>query len=75
MDDDRIAEIRRFNRAFARWLGLFDEHYSRESRTPARHHPKFIVDYAVAMCRYEGIKPYLDKSFVSEAFKHLYTTH
>lgn len=35
MDDDRIAEIRRFNRAFARWLGLFDEHYSKTPFSPA----------------------------------------
>jgi DNA-binding MarR family transcriptional regulator/GNAT superfamily N-acetyltransferase len=35
MTDDRIAEIRRFNRAFARWLGLFDEHYSKLEYSPA----------------------------------------
>ncbi|HEV2513650.1 MAG TPA: helix-turn-helix domain-containing GNAT family N-acetyltransferase [Devosia sp.] len=35
MDDQHIAEIRRFNRAFARWLGLFDEHYSRTDYSPA----------------------------------------
>ncbi len=35
MDDQQIAEIRRFNRAFARWLGLFDEHYSRTDYSPA----------------------------------------
>lgn len=35
MDDSQIAEIRRFNRAFARWLGLFDEHYSRTDYSPA----------------------------------------
>ena len=31
----QIAEIRRFNRAFARWLGLFDEHYSKTDYSPA----------------------------------------
>lgn len=35
MDDSQIAEIRRFNRAFARWLGLFDEHYSKTAYSPA----------------------------------------
>jgi len=35
MDETQIAEIRRFNRAFARWLGLFDEHYSKTERSPA----------------------------------------
>lgn len=35
MDDQQIAEIRRFNRAFARWLGLFDEHYSKTDHSPA----------------------------------------
>lgn len=36
MDDtDRIAEIRRFNRAFARWLRLFNEHYSKTEFSPA----------------------------------------
>lgn len=35
MDDSQIAEIRRFNRAFARWLGLFDEHYSKTDYSPA----------------------------------------
>jgi DNA-binding MarR family transcriptional regulator/N-acetylglutamate synthase-like GNAT family acetyltransferase len=35
MDATQIAEIRRFNRAFARWLGLFDEHYSRTDYSPA----------------------------------------
>jgi DNA-binding MarR family transcriptional regulator/ribosomal protein S18 acetylase RimI-like enzyme len=35
MDDTQIAEIRRFNRAFARWLGLFDEHYSKTDYSPA----------------------------------------
>lgn len=35
MDDDRIAEIRHFNRLFARWLGLFDEHYSMTDFSPA----------------------------------------
>jgi DNA-binding MarR family transcriptional regulator/ribosomal protein S18 acetylase RimI-like enzyme len=35
MDEKQIAEIRRFNRAFARWLGLFDEHYSRTDFSPA----------------------------------------
>lgn len=35
MAEMRIAEIRRFNRAFSRWLGLFDEHYSRTEFTPA----------------------------------------
>lgn len=35
MDGTRITEIRRFNRAFARWLGLFDEHYSKTDYSPA----------------------------------------
>lgn len=35
MDEMRIAEIRHFNRAFARWLGLFDEHYSKTGYSPA----------------------------------------
>ncbi len=35
MDALQIAEIRRFNRAFARWLGLFDEHYSKTDYSPA----------------------------------------
>jgi DNA-binding MarR family transcriptional regulator/GNAT superfamily N-acetyltransferase len=35
MDDDRIAEIRSFNRGFARWLRLFNEHYSRTAFSPA----------------------------------------
>ena len=35
MDETQIAEIRRFNRAFARWLGLFDEHYSKTDYSPA----------------------------------------
>lgn len=36
MDDtERIAEIRRFNRAFARWLRLFNEHYSKTEFSPA----------------------------------------
>lgn len=35
MGDTQIAEIRRFNRAFARWLGLFDEHYSKTDYSPA----------------------------------------
>lgn len=35
MDTDHVAHIRRFNRSFARWLGLFDEHYSRTQYSPA----------------------------------------
>lgn len=35
MDDNRITEIRRFNRAFARWLRLFNEHYSKTDFSPA----------------------------------------
>ncbi len=36
MDDTgHIAEIRRFNRAFARWLRLFNEHYSKTEFSPA----------------------------------------
>lgn len=44
--DDRIAEIRRFNRAFARWLGLFDEHYSRTDYSPAES--RLLYELAVA---------------------------
>ena len=43
---DRIAEIRRFNRAFARWLGLFDEHYSRTDYSPAES--RLLYELAVA---------------------------
>lgn len=34
-DSQRIAGIRRFNRAFARWLELFDEHHARSEFSPA----------------------------------------
>jgi DNA-binding MarR family transcriptional regulator/GNAT superfamily N-acetyltransferase len=44
--DDRIAEIRRFNRAFARWLGLFDEHYSRTDYSPAESRLFYELDAA-----------------------------
>lgn len=35
MEDDRVPAIRRFTRAFANWLGLFDEHYSETGFSPA----------------------------------------
>ena len=51
---------------------LAAHHYSRENRLRARHHPKFIVEYAIAMCRFEGVPPRLDKQLVDDAMRHLY---
>jgi DNA-binding MarR family transcriptional regulator/N-acetylglutamate synthase-like GNAT family acetyltransferase len=46
MTDPRISEIRRFNRAFARWLGLFDEFYSRSTWSPAEGRLFYEIDAA-----------------------------
>ena len=46
MDDDRIAEIRRFNRAFARWLGLFDEQIPAIREAVHRHGALIYLDGA-----------------------------
>ncbi|OEO31548.1 hypothetical protein VW23_015605 [Devosia insulae DS-56] len=75
MDDQQIAEIRRFNRAFARWLGLFDEHYSRTDYSPAES--RLFYELAAAghtnganLARSMGVDPaYLSRmlqKFVSE---------
>ena len=62
MNEDRIAEIRRFNRAFARWLGLFDEHYSRTDYSPAESRMLFELDAAghatsAELARSMGVDP------------------
>ena len=75
MDDDRISEIRRFNRAFARWLGLFDEHYSKTEYSPAES--RLLYELAAAgqtsgadLARIMGVDPaYLSRmlqKFVAE---------
>jgi DNA-binding MarR family transcriptional regulator/GNAT superfamily N-acetyltransferase len=75
MDDNRIAEIRRFNRAFARWLGLFDEHYSKTDYSPAES--RMLYELAAAghsngagLARAMGVDPaYLSRmlrKFVAE---------
>ena len=75
MDDSRIAEIRRFNRAFARWLGLFDEHYSKTDYSPAES--RMLYELAAAghsngagLARAMGVDPaYLSRmlrKFVAE---------
>ena len=46
MTDPRISEIRGFNRAFARWLGLFDEFYSASSYSPAEGRLFYEIDAA-----------------------------
>ncbi len=45
-DSDRIAEIRRFNRAFARWLQLFNDHYSKTEFSPAESRMLYELDAA-----------------------------
>ena len=62
MDETRIAEIRRFNRAFARWLGLFEEHYSRTSYSPAESRLLYELDAAghsnsATLARAMGVDP------------------
>jgi len=44
--DERISEIRRFNRAFARWLGLFDEFYTATQWSPAEGRLFYELDAA-----------------------------
>ena len=62
MDETRIAEIRRFNRAFARWLGLFDEHYSKTDYSPAESRLFYELSEAghtnsAALARAMGVDP------------------
>src|SRR5688572_9255648 len=63
MDDtDRIAEIRRFNRAFARWLRLFNEHYSKTEFSPAESRLFYELSAAghasaVDLARAMGVDP------------------
>ena len=75
MDDGHIAEIRCFNRAFARWLGLFDEHYSKTDYSPAES--RMLYELAAAghsngagLARAMGVDPaYLSRmlrKFVAE---------
>lgn len=54
---------------------LAAHHYSRENRLRARHHPKFIVEYTIAMCRFEGVPPRLDTKLVDDAMRHLYAAN
>ncbi len=60
--DDRISEVRRFNRAFARWLGLFDEHYSATGFSPAESRLFYELSAAghtsaAALARAMGVDP------------------
>lgn len=62
MTDDRIAQIRTFNRAFARWLGLFDEHYSATEFSPAESRMLYELaaagqSNAAALARAMGVDP------------------
>lgn len=63
MDDtERIAEIRRFNRAFARWLRLFNEHYSKTEFSPAESRLFYELSAAghasaVDLARAMGVDP------------------
>lgn len=62
MDETQIAEIRRFNRAFARWLGLFDEHYSKTDYSPAESRLLYELDAAghsnsATLARAMGVDP------------------
>lgn len=62
MDETRIGEIRRFNRAFARWLGLFEEHYSQTGYTPAESRLLYELDAAghsnsATLARAMGVDP------------------
>ena len=61
-DTDRIAEIRRFNRAFARWLRLFNEHYSKTEFSPAESRLFYELSAAghasaVDLARAMGVDP------------------
>jgi DNA-binding MarR family transcriptional regulator/GNAT superfamily N-acetyltransferase len=62
MTDDRIAQIRQFNRAFSRWLGLFDEHYSQTGYSPAESRLLYELDAAghsnsATLARAMGVDP------------------
>lgn len=62
MDETRIAQVRHFNRAFARWLGLFDEHYARTEFSPAEgrlFHELSAAGYSSAadLARSMGVDP------------------
>lgn len=61
-DSQRIAEIRRFNRAFARWLRLFNEHYSKTEFSPAESRLLYELSAAghtsaVDLSRAMGVDP------------------
>jgi len=62
MTDDRIAGIRRFNRVFARWLGLFDEHYAQTEFSPAESRLLYELSAAgltdaASLARAMGVDP------------------
>ena len=62
MTEDHLAEIRRFNRAFARWLGQYDEHYSRTDYSPAEARLLYELSAAghgnaAALARAMGVDP------------------
>ena len=50
---------------------IFDRYYGNGDMAPARFHPRFLVDTAIAACRYEGVPVTLEPRMADLAFRHL----
>ncbi len=53
---------------------LMAEFYDKHERPLAAYHPDFIINYVVARCRFEGVKPELTANRLADALGHLYVT-
>ena len=50
---------------------LLEDFYPSRDVTPSAFHPKFIVDHAIAACRYQGLPPSLTMEAVEDALNDL----
>ncbi len=53
---------------------LFEEFYPKMGAPFAAFHPLFIVEHALATCRYEGVEPRLTIDLVNDALENLFIT-
>lgn len=51
---------------------VLDELHAKENTLVARYQPRFIVEQAIAACRYDGQSPKLTRELVADAWSNLY---
>jgi len=53
---------------------FFERYYRSQGQVPAGHHPKYLVDYAIAICDYRGAERRLDDELLDQGWHNIHVS-